>query len=311
MGMPQISIRERFLPFSHTPGISLLFPGSSLKFQIYPTLIKIQDLLGEVEEEISLPLEGAVSGFTVVQDLEKGAILVFGKDARGFFRFKCQRESEDLFLIQDKGAEGRWELPRPKVLGHPPSTNERLSVVSYRKRSWERVVEKGDWVHQLSTLYRFLVWYEKAKNPIEGEIKDLVLGGFEGLLVPTGKDTKRLGYSLSFPDPMAFLQGLRTKIEAFFVKEENDLISLCPALPQELPSGRLKGVLLDGFRCDLEWRKKIVRRAALTTEKEKTLRLEAKGLSSVHIERKNINLLKPIFLPANQSFFLDKFLKEQ
>ncbi len=304
--MAQISIRERFHPFSHTPGVKVLLPGTSLCLQVYPTSVTYWDLEGKNNGKIDLPLAGPVSQFTVVQDLEQGAILIFGKDKNGFFRFRCSR---DFTFKQEKGGDFNLSLFQPTVVFNTPTPAERLSIVSLQKRSIERLAESGDWLQLLAPLYRLMMWYDPLDLPMEEPLQTYLLGGFEGLLVPTGKDVKKAGYSFSFESPIQFLRGLRSKITSFFVEQTGQELLLCPNIPHEMPAGRIKGLKSGDLSLDVEWRKGILRRLSLISSKEKSLKISVKGHSSVRIERKKVSLLTPIAVQANQLLFFDRFEK--
>lgn len=100
----RITIAERLKPYSHTPGFFFLLPGSTLRFQIFPTLIRVHDLSGHEPTfltEIQIKIQGPVQDFTVMQDLEKGNLLVWGHTADGYMRYKIM------------AAQGSQELQQP------------------------------------------------------------------------------------------------------------------------------------------------------------------------------------------------------
>jgi hypothetical protein len=74
-------------------------PGSSLRFQIFPTLIRVHDL-SDVEpvevNECSLQLHGPVKDFTVQQNLEKGCIHIWGHYQEGYIQLY-------VFPVEGKG----------------------------------------------------------------------------------------------------------------------------------------------------------------------------------------------------------------
>ncbi|MBM3184411.1 MAG: hypothetical protein FJZ64_03805 [Chlamydiae bacterium] len=78
----KIQIRERLKPFSHTPGAKALLPGTNLRVEAFPTLIRIG------KKEFHLGITGPVRDFTLEQDLEKNRILVFGRAKEGFYRLQ-------------------------------------------------------------------------------------------------------------------------------------------------------------------------------------------------------------------------------
>jgi hypothetical protein len=87
----RITIAERLRPYSHLPGTFFLIPGSSLRAQIFPARIRIEDLSGQQPiffVEIALNLKGPLAEFTVLQDLEKGYLRVWGHSLEGFVRYR-------------------------------------------------------------------------------------------------------------------------------------------------------------------------------------------------------------------------------
>lgn len=106
-----ISIAERFRPFTHLPGTSILLPFSKLRFQIYPAYIRVCDLSvadSVLVAEISLNLFGPLSGLTMMQDLEKGCIKVWGTSKKGFFRYRIHATTSSpgfIFIIEKFPAE--------------------------------------------------------------------------------------------------------------------------------------------------------------------------------------------------------------
>jgi hypothetical protein len=64
-----LTIAEKFCPFSHTPGSSCLIPGTWWSVQAFPTRLCFSHRDQRIE--ISLELTGPVELFTLEQDLEK------------------------------------------------------------------------------------------------------------------------------------------------------------------------------------------------------------------------------------------------
>lgn len=86
----RIEIAERLRPFSHLPGTTFVLPASSLGVVVFPCLIRFHDLTGSIPivlGEIALDLEGPIDDFTALLDLENGKLKVWGKSAKGYFRY--------------------------------------------------------------------------------------------------------------------------------------------------------------------------------------------------------------------------------
>lgn len=155
-----IKIAERLKPFSHVPGEPCVLPGSVFRCSIYPALIKI-DSLKNIQPEfyaaISLDVAGPLKDFTVLQDLEKGQICVWGQTQRGFLRYKlmvCGIDSGVLLKLEKTPLDGvviaahkcqagdallikgteivRGEATSPSFL----TNNERLSLGYHKAQDW-------------------------------------------------------------------------------------------------------------------------------------------------------------------------------
>ncbi|MBA3815113.1 MAG: hypothetical protein H0X29_01050 [Parachlamydiaceae bacterium] len=92
-----IEIAERLKPFFHAPGIFFILPGTSYRFQIFPTCIKVEDL-SDVSPtlifQLNMDVQGPLDQFTVEQDLEKGVIRVWEMLPTGLFRFHLKTLTE-------------------------------------------------------------------------------------------------------------------------------------------------------------------------------------------------------------------------
>lgn len=98
----RIQIAERLKPYSHVPGTFCVLPGSHLRLQIFPALLRVHDLEGPFPvlfAEINLGITGPVKDFTVSQDLEHGFVQVWGQAKNGYFRFNVNASSDGKFFI--------------------------------------------------------------------------------------------------------------------------------------------------------------------------------------------------------------------
>lgn len=179
----RITIAERLRPYSHTPGVDCILPGSSLGLQIYPCLIRVYDLSQSHHElltEFHLDLKGPLKDFTVLNDLEKGEVKVWGHTLKGFVRYRLvsQEEGISLALCVEKTPEGGMPISLKKGLFcwhsseqapssvstailqpkesltwrssiglldpyHPPLT-DRLSLGSHKAQDWDLVKRRLD-----------------------------------------------------------------------------------------------------------------------------------------------------------------------
>lgn len=98
-----IKIAARFSPFSHLPGTKCLIPGSALACEVYPALLRIYNLAQDQDSlicEIHLLNLGPLQKFCVMQDLEKGAVIVTGITKNGFMRYELKAvENQNGWLL--------------------------------------------------------------------------------------------------------------------------------------------------------------------------------------------------------------------
>jgi hypothetical protein len=78
-----IKIADKKVVFSHEAGTYALIPLTNVSVTIFPCKIAIAN------KEIYFPtLKGPVDDFTIMQDLEKGFITVYGTTIEGYFRYR-------------------------------------------------------------------------------------------------------------------------------------------------------------------------------------------------------------------------------
>ncbi|MDP1880581.1 MAG: hypothetical protein Q8K60_06550 [Parachlamydiaceae bacterium] len=103
----KISTVQSLRPFSHTPGTSLILPGSFHQLEIFPCLIRVYSLsqtFPELTQEIHLDLKGPIHEFTIWCDLENGKVTVRGKSQQGWFRYHLvsSKVGNHIFLVLDR-----------------------------------------------------------------------------------------------------------------------------------------------------------------------------------------------------------------
>lgn len=137
----RITIAQRYRPFSHVPGAFFVLPGSHLAFRIFPAMIQVNDLSGKSPRsvvEVEVNCRGPVSDFTVMHDLEKGCISVWGHTVDGYFRYR-------LTAIQWGVKEGfiiTVEKDLPRGLHFSCSRGYQLHAIEKTKPTW--IVAKSD-----------------------------------------------------------------------------------------------------------------------------------------------------------------------
>lgn len=280
----RIEIANRLRPFSHTPGVLFVLPGSTLSFQCYPALIRVYDLSKhkpQLKEEIPLNIKGPVQNYTVLQDLTNGSLRIWGHAINGYFRFRIHalKDSKNAFkLVLEKGD---LHLPDSQGTCFEMPSIERLSLGSHKAQNWddmkfrESLSEIFPIWFQLGQLTPYNVPYE-SKNDLlskcvqEGSLqsfKDLWRAGFDHALAPRAEDSEYQGFDLppleeSKLSPLILLtQGSRL-IRNMFLQQTKNQIFVLPILHPEFHCGRLININCDnlGF-LDFEWTKKSIRRA--------------------------------------------------
>lgn len=329
-----ITIAQKVAPFSHRPGASCLIPGTHLVLRAFPTRLQ----WGEVD--LHLGLTGPVEDFTVLQDLERDCVFVYGRAQEGFYRLRVQAEELVAERLFEGGLKvsGSWEgvLQKKQALQFPgterqiPSSFERLSLGSHKAQDWDLVVRRFDLREILPVLY--LLGQKtppgSVPQPLSGTARLLELpsncrevlaalerlcrAAFSEILVPRLQDTQYQGLCLDEvveEEPFFLLREAFLRVRALFFQSSERFVSLLPCNPFE--AGRLLGVRAPGIGTfDLEWRKKILRRALFYAEMNGSLTLQLqRQIGSLRVEGIRQSPLKPLTVEAGKRYRLDRFEK--
>lgn len=301
----RITIAERLRPFSHVPGTYFMLPGSPLRFQLFPALIRIHDLSNSkprLVKEVPLNVKGPVKNFTIMQDLEKGLINVFGHTQLGYmhYRITANENSRQEFSIQiDKQpAEPiSCDSISDNFVPFLPPVTARLSLGSHKAQDWSLISRRCDfteifplWFRLGSLLPRhYTLEYkgtaalfencrtriaEKQRESILDTFQAALMAGFEGGLSPRLTDDQYQGFH--FPlinvdnhlSPLALLSEGASLIRELFIHEAEQEIHILPALPTEFHCGRFINVSCKSGVLDMEWSKKVIRRMTLLADKD-------------------------------------------
>jgi len=334
----RFTIAERYRPFSHQPGTSSVLPGTNLRFQIFPSLVRVFEE-DTVVSEINLAVLGPVKDFTVQLDLEKGRIRVWGTASTGYMRYSIYPAStqEKFVLVQETGEKDK--APECKKV-----TLERLSLGSSKAQDWDMVKRRFDMTEILP------VWFflgqqieEKDCAPAEGTaaflhecrraiisddsrrllepFKLLFQSGFDGILAPRKTDSDHQGFHLppvaSDFSSIALLSDGAKLIRSLFFSYNDCVVDILPALPVEFHSGRFidlkcgtQGTL------DMEWTKKAIRRVIFRANENGVIRFAL----SREINQFRLRLSEtdrgqklepgtPIEIVAGKTYYLDRFEK--
>ena len=156
----RIEIKNKLRPFSHRPGTRCLIPLTTWEVQVFPTKVFFRNLASSLsveKKELQLPVKGPVQGFTVLQDLEKARIEVFGRGQGGYFRFFITGQS-----LEFKAGEVTLLEFIEKI--HPLARLENLFLGVSKKQDWDLVQRRM----MADELFPFLLRLSQL-TPIEGK----------------------------------------------------------------------------------------------------------------------------------------------
>ncbi|MDJ0652033.1 MAG: hypothetical protein QNJ27_03405 [Simkaniaceae bacterium] len=154
----KIKLTEKYRPFSHEVGTALLIPKSPWKVTVYPARLIFENLisLGRREVLTILPqFEGPPESFTVMQDLEKEWVRIFGLGKRGYFSYRLVASAHEIILFVERcPEEGLFfdfegevkNFKRKEKLTIPTTTptfslksSEKMHFGSSKKQDWSLV----------------------------------------------------------------------------------------------------------------------------------------------------------------------------
>lgn len=336
----RITIAERFKPFSHLPGTICVLPGTSLRFQIFPALIRVFEEDIQIAE-ISVNTSGAVTNFTVQLDLEKPRIRVWGNTPVGYMRYSIypSDNSQKYVLVHEKIPMSTETGKAPAL---PPGTFERLSLGYSKSLDWQMVSRRQE-IAEILPVWFFLGQQMPKQNraPCEGTaaflhdcrraiingdsrlilqpFKSLFQSGFDFLLAPRKTDTAHWGHALppvtsDFSSTALLSEGAEL-IRSLFFSYNDRVIDILPALPVELHAGRFidlkcgtQGAL------DMEWTKKAIRRVIFRAAENGAVRFalpreikEFRLRTSESDRGQKIAAKTPVEITAGGLYYLDRF----
>lgn len=327
-----ISIAERFRPYSKLAGTACLLPFSKLQLQIFPAYVKIFDLsLAEpvLKYEFPLPIQGPVQGFTVMQDLEKGCLKVWGESERGFFRYRVHAANTagGVAFISEKTPTSQLFAALPMDYQQKDAIRslhgiERLSFGVTKSADWTLVHRRLELAEILPFWFRLGQMIPAVEEHSEGAasmlhavddaiaskdsiglsrcFKNLYLAGFDGLLNCHLKDFNHQGFDIpevpagSQRSPLLLLsKGAQLIKQMLVAVTPPQRIDILPCLMPELHAGRLCNASLGKIGwLDLEWSKKQTRRIVFFSAENQTLSFHFQSsLKSYRLCKANSNAM--------------------
>lgn len=342
-----IKVALRFGPFSHVPGTFCLLPRSCWQVQVFPTLLLFTNLHNFSAFDVLLPLHGPLKGFTVEQDAEKGCIRVFGEGRDGYMRYVIERTEKGIGISFEKKIAGLEDLFFPFAPELPQNIcEERLSLGVHKAQDVDLIRRRANfeeifpfWLRAAALLppqpqekrgvgtYLLLkeceeLVAEQKKLEILPAFHRLFLAGLRGIFVPRLIDEEHQGLLEEIPVPedllpLPLLSQSGALIRSLFFQESGNTVRLLPVLPPAFHAGRFTGIArTNGDTLDLEWSKKLLRRATYHSTTDQTLTLELqKELKrfrlrhSLREKGKVIPAGTPLTLRAGDHLLLDRFEK--
>lgn len=169
-----ITIAERLRPYRHQPDTWVLLPRTPYAVQIFPALIRFYELTQGAPRllfEAAWEIQGPLRDFTVMCDLEKGQIVVWGEAAQGWLRYrlipiqgawvqlemeKAPEEGITFHVLQGKHLLQKKDsliLGEGQGLSLQPLTPERLSLGNHKAQDWDFIQRRA------SLTEIFPIWY--------------------------------------------------------------------------------------------------------------------------------------------------------
>jgi hypothetical protein len=325
-----IQIAERLKPFSHTPGAACVIPGTCSEIEAFPTLLRIAN------KEVRLPLTGPIKDFALEQDLEKNCVRIHGKAKEGFFRLKIEATDSGFDLIAEKGPLKNHHISFETQLV-PNGPFERLSLGNHKAQDWDLVQKRCDPKEFLPVLFCLgqkiplippqaltgtarLLQLPPDRNDLAPALQAFFQAAFTKILIPRLADEQHHGL---IPDEPAtgnrffLLQEGAKMIRSLFFRQNERRLALLPNLPVPFDAGRLIHLKAPGIgEIDLEWTKKLLRRAAIRASTSGDVILELQREIKSFRVRKSLKekghrqkSTDPLLLEAGKTYILDRFQK--
>lgn len=321
----KIKIAERLRPFSLIPGAACVIPGTCFTLEAFPTLLRISG------REWRMPLTGPVAGFTMQQDLEKNCIYVFGKAKEGYFRLRVQASDSGFQITSEKGPLKSAHIDAEVPFVSKPLF-ERLSLGNHKSQDWDQVQRRSDLKEILPILFclgqkipliphqpltgtaRLLELPEDRKQ-LPAALEAFFKAAFRNILVPRLMDDQHQGLTPDEPalgNPFFLIQEGAKMVRALFFKQNERRLAFLPNLPIPFDSGRILGLQAPGIgEIDLEWSKKILRRAIIRASASGEVLFELQNeIKSFRVGKKRkLKSSEPLLLEAGKTYHLDRFQK--
>lgn len=224
-----IKIHERFRPYSHRPGTSVLVPGTKYIVTAYPTLIEVTL---EGQKIASKMIPGTYDTFLVSQNLEQGFVVIHSAKEKHY-------------------VDAQGQILDAKPL--PRSHQERLFLGCNKAQNYDKVRERAD-LEEVLPLWHKLAGYYAGTHSITDPLAEY-LSYFSASFVPRSADSEHQGFHLpNLKDPFEILN--QKSIRSHFIDEDHEKIIVKKT---SFISGRLIHAEFSSGTIHYEWTKSFPR----------------------------------------------------
>jgi hypothetical protein len=257
--LEKFKIVEKIAPFSRRPGILCPIPCTDVTVSAYPTRLVIGDKV------VNLMLTGPVKDFTLMLNLEKNCVEIWGIAKEGYFRIKLKATFEGVFLSLERGPESglcingvilrkKQSLCVPRdCLFMNTGELERLSLGNWKAQDWEKIASRKSLLEMASILFLLGQKVPSSRARLSESQFDLATSG--GIAFPAKEDSVLLGIDNYDENPITFASSAYQTIRSFIYEDG----SILPRLPKDWHSGRVLGLKTPWGTIDFDWRKSKVR----------------------------------------------------
>ncbi len=182
----KIKLTEKYKPFSHEEGTPLLLPKSPWKVTAYPAKVILENLISVEKKEahtIVPHIKGPLVQFTVMQDLERQWVRIFGRGPEGYFSYRLVASAYEITLFLERGPkegiafthEGETKLLKRKEELILPSNTPAFGEDRFEKMHFG-CSKKQDWtlVRRRLSLEEILpIWHALGKHIPEHPLLDV------------------------------------------------------------------------------------------------------------------------------------------
>lgn len=254
----KITINSRFSPFSHRAGTHVLIPKTQIVVEVYPSRVNFYSCGSIDVYKMDIETGGYVDGFTVVQDLERQVVRVFGVSINGYVSYELKFLEEYIVIdllrsripLNITFEEKKYTVFPKRHLQLFPVRDSitcslpRLAFGIHKSQNIDYMAMRKDLREILPFLYRIGKLYPKHPSPMEpGTTRELVQKIRENIYA-----RDKIGTTVAFQEfftiairdlfvPQLFdyrLQGLFTPPERSNLYYDTSLLSIVSELIENL-----------------------------------------------------------------------------